>query len=68
MINVKHKINNGEQQWWYEGRNTHRWGGLQGKNDKLLPGVIPVSVTRSQGGHSPFPLPDHNTGLFQDWE
>lgn len=22
-------------------------------------------VTRLQGGHSPFPLPDHNTGLFQ---
>ena len=38
---------------------------LQGKNDKLLPGVIPVSVTRLQGGHSPFPLPDHNIGLFQ---
>lgn len=32
---------------------THTYGevtkNLQGKNDKLLPGVIPVSVTRLQG-------------------
>ena len=48
---------------------THTGGevrkNLQGKSDKLPPGVILVSVTRLQGGHSRFPPPDHNTGLFR---